>query len=40
VLQALARTGDAFVAVDDVQWCDPSSLAVLVYAARRTQGDI
>jgi hypothetical protein len=40
VLRALARTGDVLVAVDDVQWIDPSSAAVLVFAARRAEPEI
>ncbi|GAA5123921.1 LuxR family transcriptional regulator [Alloalcanivorax gelatiniphagus] len=34
-LRSLARNGDVLLAVDDVQWLDPSSQAALAYASRR-----
>ncbi len=34
-LRALAARGPVLVAVDDVQWLDPSSAAALTFAARR-----
>jgi DNA-binding CsgD family transcriptional regulator len=34
-LRALAARGPLLVAVDDVQWLDPSSAAALIFAARR-----
>jgi DNA-binding CsgD family transcriptional regulator len=38
VLTRLADDGDVVVAVDDVQWVDPSSSVVLRYALRRLDG--
>ncbi len=35
VLRALARSGPLLLAVDDVQWLDPSSRKVLSFALRR-----
>jgi DNA-binding CsgD family transcriptional regulator len=35
VLRALARSGPLLLAVDDVQWLDPSSRSVLSFALRR-----
>ena len=39
VLRALAEERPLLVVVDDVQWLDPSSAAVLAYAGRRLQDD-
>jgi len=38
-LRALARTGPVAVAVDDIQWLDPSSAFVLEFALRRLDGE-
>src|SRR5919197_24487 len=38
-LRGLATDGPVLVAVDDVQWLDASSAAVLSFAARRLRGD-
>jgi ATP/maltotriose-dependent transcriptional regulator MalT len=39
VLQALAHQGPVLVALDDVQWLDPSSAAVLPIALRRLRNE-
>lgn len=39
VLRVLARSGPVLVAVDDVQWLDAASAAVLQYAARRLEDE-
>jgi DNA-binding CsgD family transcriptional regulator len=39
LLRAAARTAPVLVAVDDVQWLDPSSALVLGFAARRMRED-
>lgn len=38
LLRALAERGPLLVAIDDVQWLDPSSLAPLRFAIRRLRG--
>jgi len=38
-LRALTARGPVLVAVDDVQWLDPSSAAALTFAARRLGGE-
>jgi DNA-binding CsgD family transcriptional regulator len=38
-LRALARSAPLVVAVDDVQWLDPPTAAVLAFAARRLRDD-
>ncbi len=35
LLEALARTRPVLIAIDDIQWVDPTSAAVLAFAARR-----
>ena len=40
VLENLARESPVLVAVDDLQWVDPSSVQVLGFAARRTTGRV
>jgi DNA-binding CsgD family transcriptional regulator len=38
-LRALAREGPMVVAIDDIQWLDPSSAFLLEFALRRLEGD-
>ena len=38
IVKALARTAPVVVAVDDLQWLDPSSARVLEFALRRLEG--
>ena len=38
VVDRLAVDAPVLVAIDDVQWLDPSSQAVVAYAARRLRG--
>jgi DNA-binding CsgD family transcriptional regulator len=40
VVEGLARTAPVLVAIDDVQWLDPSSKAVVAFAARRLKGRV
>ncbi|MFC7673338.1 AAA family ATPase [Mycolicibacterium sp. GCM10028919] len=40
VLNALAESAPVLMAIDDVQWLDPSSRVVIAYAARRIRGRI
>jgi DNA-binding CsgD family transcriptional regulator len=40
VVEALARTTPVLVAIDDVQWLDSSSQAVIAFAARRLRGRV
>jgi DNA-binding CsgD family transcriptional regulator len=40
VIERLAAEAPVLVAIDDVQWLDPSSQAVISYAARRLDGPI
>jgi DNA-binding CsgD family transcriptional regulator len=40
VMEALARTTPVLVAIDDVQWLDPSSKTVFAFAARRLTGHV
>jgi DNA-binding CsgD family transcriptional regulator len=37
MLEALAQRGSLLLAVDDMQWCDQTSLAALRFALRRTE---
>jgi predicted ATPase len=39
VLRDLAAAQPVLLAVDDVQWLDPSSAAILEFAARRLRED-
>ena len=39
-LEELARTGPVLVAVDDLQWLDPSSADALAFAVRRLSGPV
>ncbi len=38
VIERLAETGPVLLAIDDLQWLDPSSVHVLAFAARRLTG--
>lgn len=38
VIDHLSEAAPVLLAIDDVQWLDPSSQAVVAYAARRTEG--
>ncbi|MDF2828770.1 MAG: putative HTH-type transcriptional regulator, partial [Mycobacterium sp.] len=40
VLDALAEAGTVLVAVDDLQWIDPSTVHVLAFALRRVAGPV
>jgi DNA-binding CsgD family transcriptional regulator len=40
IVDALSRTAPVLVAIDDVQWLDPSSHAVVAFAARRLRGRV
>ncbi|MET0454202.1 MAG: AAA family ATPase [Mycobacterium sp.] len=40
IVSALAADGPVLIAVDDVQWLDPSSRTILAFAARRLRGPI
>jgi DNA-binding CsgD family transcriptional regulator len=40
VIERLADDGPLLVAIDDLQWIDPSSMHVLAFAARRLSGPI
>jgi DNA-binding CsgD family transcriptional regulator len=40
VVEGLARTSPVLVAVDDLQWLDPSSAAALAFAVRRLAGPV
>jgi DNA-binding CsgD family transcriptional regulator len=40
VLDALSRKTPVLLAIDDVQWLDPSSRTVVTYAARRISGPV
>jgi DNA-binding CsgD family transcriptional regulator len=40
VLEELARSGPLLVAIDDLQWLDPSSAGALAFAARRLAGAV
>jgi DNA-binding CsgD family transcriptional regulator len=40
VVEGLARTTPVLVAIDDVQWLDPSSKAVIAFVARRLTGRV
>jgi DNA-binding CsgD family transcriptional regulator len=40
VVEGLARTTPVLVAIDDVQWLDASSKAVIAFAARRLKGRV
>ncbi|MGX9789831.1 ATP-binding protein [Mycobacterium sp. MMS18-G62] len=40
VVEGLARTAPVLVAIDDVQWLDPSSKAVVAFVARRLKGRV
>jgi DNA-binding CsgD family transcriptional regulator len=39
ILRRIADSGPVLIAVDDLQWVDPSSLRVILAALRRLQGD-
>jgi DNA-binding CsgD family transcriptional regulator len=39
-IDELARSGPLLVAIDDLQWLDPSSAAALAFAARRLSGAV
>jgi len=38
-LRALAESGPVLVAIDDIQWLDPSSSEAILFAARRLSGE-
>jgi KaiC/GvpD/RAD55 family RecA-like ATPase len=40
IVEGLARTTPVLVAIDDVQWLDPSSMAVVAFVARRLKGRV
>ncbi|WP_325330138.1 ATP-binding protein [Mycobacterium sp.] len=40
IVEGLARTAPVLVAIDDVQWLDPSSKAVVAFVARRLTGRV
>ncbi|HEX7825392.1 MAG TPA: ATP-binding protein, partial [Mycobacterium sp.] len=40
IVDALSPTAPVLVAIDDVQWLDPSSHAVVAFAARRLRGRV
>ena len=40
VVETLAREAPVLIAIDDVQWLDPSSKAVVSFAARRLRGRV
>jgi DNA-binding CsgD family transcriptional regulator len=40
IVERLARTTPVLVAIDDVQWLDPSSKAVVAFVARRLKGRV
>ena len=40
VIERFAETGPVLLAIDDLQWLDPSSVHVLAFAARRLTGQV
>ncbi|MCV7041317.1 LuxR family transcriptional regulator [Mycolicibacterium moriokaense] len=40
VIERLAESGPTLLAIDDLQWIDPSSVHVLAFAARRLTGSV